>query len=545
MAINGFPSLSNNLLSALSETLLHSIWLGLVLAIAAALILVGTRRAAAAFRYNLLLGALIIFVSVSAYTFVQALGTNPSSTIVASGADKITMRQATGASASLMPVTATYTNWKTGLLTFMQLYSRQVVAVWLAIVLIRCLQLLIGLQELHGLCKRQIYTVSAEWEGRLNQLSKNMGINRMVRLAESGLAKVPVMLGHLKPMILLPIGMLTALSPAEVEAILIHELAHIRRRDYLVNVLQHLVEIIFFFNPAVLWVSAQIRKERENCCDDIVLEQTGNQISYIKALVACQEYQVQPDLAMAIQGQKGSLLDRVNRMISGKNASLNPVERYVLALCLMVSCIFLLGFSNPHSIQTVSRKAVQLVPSTKQEAPVAPKTTKSTANRAQAVKKVDQQSPLPADTSRRSKKQKKTGSLSTHSSSQTTVQTNTNVNTNVTPVTPVPPVVRHIPATPGRTAVTSPVPLTAKQDDVSDKVLADMVRDGLISKSANAVSFKLSNTAFEVNGQLQPEAIFQRYRRKYVPETKPGSQWSLYRNYSQNSNTTTKTVQTP
>src|ERR1700749_4616836 len=119
------------------------------------------------------------------------------------------------------------------------------------------------------------------WNERMQQLAALMGIRQTISLLESGIAKVPMVIGHLKPVILIPIGLLTALSAEEVEAILVHELAHIKRRDYLVNMLQSLMEIIFFFNPAVLWISQLIKTERENCCDDMVVEQSSNRISYI------------------------------------------------------------------------------------------------------------------------------------------------------------------------------------------------------------------------------------------------------------------------
>jgi bla regulator protein BlaR1 len=549
MAITGFSILSNNLLSALSETLLNSIWQGLALAAIATLILISTRRSTPAFRYNLLLGALVAFTCVSATTFVHALGMNAGTTEPFAIGNELTNMRGSVAGAVVRPVSASYLNWRDGIFTFMQLHNRQVVALWLVVVLVRCLQLVTGIQGLYDLRRRQVFQVSAHWENRIKQICENMGINRAVRLAESGLAKAPVMIGHLKPVILLPIGLLTALGPSEVEAILIHELAHIRRRDYLVNVLQYLLETFFFFNPAVLWVSAQIRRERENCCDDIVLEQTGNQIAYIKALVACQEYQAQPQFAMAIQGQKGSLLGRVNRMISGKNPSLNLMERYVLGACLLISCVFLLGFSNPQTVHSVTQKAVEFVQSRPEATPAMPKASELITTNPKELRKVNVQSPLPADTSRHSKKQKKTAVVTTTTHAR--VQTSTNVNTNTssndmsTSASPVPPATPAIPAVTSRAAVKSPIAPKAKQDNVSDKVLADMVKDGLVSGAAKQVSFKLTNTSFEVNGKQQPEQVFERYRRKYVPETKPGSQWSIYRNFNQNSSTTTTTVQTP
>ena len=561
MAITGFPFLSNNLLSALSDTLLNSIWQGLALAAAAALILISTRRSTAAFRYNLLLGALVAFTCISAYTFVHALQPGSSETVMEVNMIQTATHQAANRTTVIGPVNLAYSSWRDGILGFMQSNSRQIVAIWLVIVFIRCLQLLTGIQGLYDLRRRQVFDVSAYWTDRVTRISEKMGINRAVKLAESGIAKVPVMIGYLKPIILLPLGMLTALTTAEIEAILIHELAHIRRRDYVVNFLQHLLEILFFFNPAVLWVSAQIRKERENCCDDIVLEQTGNHISYIKALVACQEYQAQPELAMALQGQRGSLLGRVNRMLSGKNASLNLAERYVLAICLMLSCIFLAGFSNPKTVEPATRKEASLLQVPEQEAPPRPLVPQS---KAAGRKVIAVQNHKPA-TSRQTKKQTKTAEVRTSLNTQTTVHTNVNTNVNrlntlsspqgtkrntgsinkLAPLaTPVPPVPAIKPSRPGAVAA-GPAAVQPRQETLSDRVIADLVRDRLISGAASKFSFKLTNTGFEVNGKMQPDPVFQRYRRKYVPNTEAGTQWSLYHNYNQNSNTTTTSVEKP
>ena len=85
----------------------------------------------------------------------------------------------------------------------------------------------------------------------------------------SALVEVPTVIGSLRPVVLLPVSALAGMSPSQLDAILAHELAHIRRHDYLVNLLQTLVETLLFYHPAVWWLSRRIRIERENCCDDL------------------------------------------------------------------------------------------------------------------------------------------------------------------------------------------------------------------------------------------------------------------------------------
>ena len=110
-----------------------------------------------------------------------------------------------------------------------------------------------------------------KWRQSLRRLCGQLRIRRPVRLLESALVDVPMVIGWLRPVILLPASALSGLTPQQLEAIIAHELAHIRRHDYLINLLQSLIETLLFYHPAVWWVSRQIRREREHCCDDLAV----------------------------------------------------------------------------------------------------------------------------------------------------------------------------------------------------------------------------------------------------------------------------------
>src|SRR5207237_4946041 len=111
-----------------------------------------------------------------------------------------------------------------------------------------------------------------------------LGLPAAAHVVESALVDVPTVVGWLRPAILLPIAALASLSPEQVEAILAHELAHIRRHDYAVNVLQTFAETLLFYHPAVWWVSKRIRVEREHCCDDVAVAVCGDAVCYAEAL---------------------------------------------------------------------------------------------------------------------------------------------------------------------------------------------------------------------------------------------------------------------
>lgn len=192
------------------------------------------------------------------------------------------------------------------------------------------------------LCRRKVQPTSQEWRSLLSRLARQLGIKQRVQILESSLATIPTVIGWLKPVILLPTAALAGLSPTQLEAILIHELAHIRRLDYLVNLLQTLVEILLFYHPAVWWVSRRIRIERENCCDDVAVTVLGDARGYAIALTRMEELRGEvPTLAVAASG--GSLLNRIRRLLSPVPTSRASVSWVGLALA--VSMLAIVGMS--------------------------------------------------------------------------------------------------------------------------------------------------------------------------------------------------------
>jgi hypothetical protein len=185
----------------------------------------------------------------------------------------------------------------------------------------------------------------------LAELAAALQLSQKVQFVQSGIATIPMVLGHFKPVILFPLGMITALPAGEVEAILLHELAHIRRKDYLVNILQQAIEIVLFFNPAVLWLSALIKIERENCCDDIAVAQSSSKRNYINALVSFQEFQLNaPQYATAFANKK-YLLQRVKRMLYNNNKTLNNMEKTFLTVCVVAATSLTLFFTQSTTAQ--------------------------------------------------------------------------------------------------------------------------------------------------------------------------------------------------
>src|SRR5262249_55483729 len=146
----------------------------------------------------------------------------------------------------------------------------------------------------------------------LSRLAARLRVRMPVKLVESALVEVPTVIGWLKPMILLPAAALAGLDPRQLEALLAHELAHVRRHDYLVNLLQTAIETLLFYPPAVWWLSRRIREERELCCDDLAITVCGDGMVYARALATMEELRSAPALTLAADG--GSLLARIRRI---------------------------------------------------------------------------------------------------------------------------------------------------------------------------------------------------------------------------------------
>jgi len=149
---------------------------------------------------------------------------------------------------------------------------------------------------------------------RLDALARRLGVRRIVRVFASNVVRVPAVVGTFRPVILLPISVITGLSAAHLDAVLAHELAHVRRHDYFVNALQAMVETLLFYHPAVWWCSRQIRIEREHCCDDLVVKACGDRVGYATALAQLEELRgLEPMLSLNATG--GRLVDRIRRLL--------------------------------------------------------------------------------------------------------------------------------------------------------------------------------------------------------------------------------------
>jgi GWxTD domain-containing protein len=161
---------------------------------------------------------------------------------------------------------------------------------------------------------RGVCSPPPEWQQRFLALKVKLQVSRTVTLLESCLADVPVVIGHLRPVILIPVGLLSGMPACQIEVILLHELAHVRRLDYLTNLLQIFLEGLLFYHPATWWISSVIRQEREHCCDDLAVAASGSAHEYASALAALEGTRWNTNQA-ALAATGGSLMKRIHRLL--------------------------------------------------------------------------------------------------------------------------------------------------------------------------------------------------------------------------------------
>src|SRR5579863_4549830 len=332
------------IIRALCWTLLHSLWQGLILAIVAGAVMLLTRKARSATRYTLLATLVTGFLLVSGYTFLRELRSPIARTPVVLS-DVAPVTDAGGAPSVQVGGQPVQTNFTDQLVQYFNTHASVVVVVWFIVFMARFVKLLSGLVYAQRVRSYGTSAAPAEWQDRLAILVQRLEISRPVRLLESALIKVPVAVGWLKPVILVPVGMLAQLPADQVESIILHELAHISRRDYLFNLAQNIVDTLFFFNPALLWVSSLIRTERENCCDDVAIRESRSRRRLVEALVSFHEYQKSVPGAisargysLAFAGENNGVVKRVERIVHKRNHSLNVGERLLLMSGLLVLC---------------------------------------------------------------------------------------------------------------------------------------------------------------------------------------------------------------
>jgi beta-lactamase regulating signal transducer with metallopeptidase domain len=308
---------------AIGWALLHFLWQGTLVAFLTATTLVVLRRSAADVRYVVSAVALSVMLTLPAVTAVQMWRSSADSPAMSAGL-KAGTAGIGSADLQVSPAAGSPFIGSAGLQAGQTRNARLnfpvdpwlpvIVLTWLCGVVVLSLRLISGWLWVQRMKTHGTQPARDGWQVIAARLARRLHITRGVTLLESRHVDVPTVIGWIRPVILLPMTALSGLAPHQLEAILAHELAHIRRHDYMVNLLQTLVETLLFYHPAVWWLSRRIRMERENCCDDLAVSLCGDPFLYAQALADLEERRGgRPELALAATG--GSLLQRVRRLL--------------------------------------------------------------------------------------------------------------------------------------------------------------------------------------------------------------------------------------
>ncbi len=337
--INNF--IPEELTRAIGWTIFHSIWQGIIVAILLATILLLTGKKSARLRYNISVAALFIMSLLSVSTFIKyyeapKISSADELVLVSAGTENIPSKS--------LNYTPVFEQPNFDLPDFFKTYFTNhlsfIVSAWVIGFLFFSFRFAGGLLYIQRLRFTGLSDIDGYWSNRLKEFAAKVKIDRLVHVYESARVRVPIAIGHLKPIILLPIGMLSGLPGDQVEAILIHELAHIKRYDFLVNLFQSFIETLFFYHPVVWWISSAINSERENCCDDIAVQICGDPLSYSKALYNLQQIKSNESvLALAIIGKKNKLYRRIKRMNTKNNKTSYGIRFAAFALLLAAMAI--------------------------------------------------------------------------------------------------------------------------------------------------------------------------------------------------------------
>ncbi len=328
--MNAFTQFLNaEFVYALGWTILHSFWQCALVAVMLAVSFGFAKHLSSSTRYLMACSALVLCFAISLVTFKSYWDLAQQ---VRLESELNSLKFQIG---QIFDTQRVVQNW----LSVMDSYLIWIVVVWFVGCLLMSARNLLDFLICIRLKKQGAELASPHWEKTLLGLSDKVGVIREVSIRISSYLKSPCVLGHFKPVILVPAGMLSGLSQVQVELILLHELAHIRRNDYAIGLIQMLLKIIFFFNPMALWISSLIDAERESACDDIAVEVCKDPILFSKTLQEFAELNDSKKLAMSINDNRMHLLKRIKRQLqSGKSLS-RAVEKLIASCTLLLCCV--------------------------------------------------------------------------------------------------------------------------------------------------------------------------------------------------------------
>lgn len=326
----------NNLIKAIGWSILHSLWQGAVIYALLFVVLLIWPKMSARLKHNLAFGALFLIFTAFCFTLAKAFEWPISN---AAAVQTIEFNQI--AYQDLSSFSNTF-NLKT------EAYFPIVVSIYSVGIAFQLIMLLSGYFKLKKLKQVSTLAVPEDWSRIFESTIAQLKLNKTVKFYLSPKVNVPLVVGFFKPVVLFPVALATQLDLKQVEAILIHELSHIRRNDYLINLVKTCIETLLFFNPFVWLTTKLIHIEREHACDDLVVNFTGTPLTYAHALLKLEllKDKQAPALSLAVTGKNQHLYQRIKRITDMKTNYMSVKQQFFI-LTLAIATVVSLAWMNP------------------------------------------------------------------------------------------------------------------------------------------------------------------------------------------------------
>ena len=329
--MNHFSFLFSPTAQALGHTILYSLWQAFIVFICLRLILKLIPNATSRIKYSL---SYFAYFGIAAWFIITLIRQ------ITLAQNELAYQEIIGQNALQQMTLEQTSSVSNSALSFSYLnhYLSWIVGFYLLGIVWFALRLLYNYFQTNQLKTSGLTALEVNWQQRIIQLADKINIHKKVRAYFSQHIDTPMMIGFFKPMILLPLATMNHLSVQQFEAILLHELAHIRRNDYLLNLLQSVVDTILFFNPFTWWITKNIRDEREKCCDEMVL-QLSDPYHYARALLALEEPLRNRALVMTAVGKHSQLLHRIKNIMEMKNNRINLRQKFIALMVIAIATV--------------------------------------------------------------------------------------------------------------------------------------------------------------------------------------------------------------
>ncbi|RDC54209.1 peptidase M56 [Pedobacter chinensis] len=341
-------TLVQQFIKAFGWSILNSLWQSALIYGALFIIMLSLPKLAARYKHNLAFGAIVLMFIGFGYNFIKQMMLSMPKEPIAMNAQNIQVYQY-------------FNNLPPSFSSKAEQYFPVVVVFYIIGILLQLFVIVKGYHQLSKLKKDSLNAIPDSWKVIFEDVITKLKINKSIKFQLSSIVNVPLVIGYLKPVVLFPVALINQLDNDQVEAILIHELSHIRRNDFLLNLIKTAIETLLFYNPFVWMAGRFIHIEREHACDDLVLKITGKPLNYAHALLKLEllKDKTSPAYALAATGKTQNLYQRIKRITNMKTNYLNAKQQ-MAALTLGIACLFSIAWINPTEKKKENKKTVKI-----------------------------------------------------------------------------------------------------------------------------------------------------------------------------------------